>query len=134
MALATILDRLPKSRPAGQGKYRAPCPVHNGKDFNLMLSEDASGKVGCHCFVCGANGMAVVEALGLETAELFAPDDGYSRPIVTQQMRDLNIEDSVYCDIFEVEEKMRRMTLEERRRYRLARARMQGYSEKAKSA
>lgn len=126
MALAKILDSLPKSRPAGQGKYRAPCPVHNGKDFNLMLSEDASGKVGCHCFVCGANGLAVVEALGLSTSELFPPEDGYVRPMVTEKMKSQKIEDSIYQSIYADESKNRRMTLEERRRNRKAEARLEG--------
>lgn len=126
MALATILNSLPKSRNAGQGKYRAPCPVHQGKDFNLMLSEDATGKVGCHCFVCGANGVDVVEALGLSTKELFPPDDGYVRPVVTQKMREQYVEDGVYSDIYRQESTTRKMTLEEKRRNRKAEARRVG--------
>lgn len=126
MALAVILAALPKSRPAGQGKYRAPCPVHQGKDFNLMLSEDATGKVGCHCFVCGANGLAVVDALGLSTSELFPPDDGYVRPVYTEKMKHQKIEDSMYQSIFNDEKQKRPMTLEERRRNRKAEARLKG--------
>lgn len=124
--IATILDRLPKSRPSGQGKYRAPCPVHNGKDFNLMLSEDPTGKVGCHCFVCGANGIDVVEALGLPVSELFPPDNGYVRPVVTGKMREEKLEDQFFCDIYERESQYRAMTLEEKRRYRKAKARIDG--------
>lgn len=124
--IAIILDRLPKSRPSGQGKYRAPCPVHNGKDFNLMLSEDATGKVGCHCFVCGANGIDVVEALGLPVSELFPPDNGYVQPVVTGKMRHQKLEDQLFCDIYERESESRMMTLDEKRRYRKAKARIDG--------
>ena len=126
--LKTILERLPKSRPSGQGKYRAPCPVHEGKDFNLMLSEDPTGKVGCHCFVCGANGIAVVEALGLPVAELFPPDDGYVQPVITGRMREEKLVDQIFCDIYERDSESRSMTLEEKRRYRKAKARIEGFN------
>ena len=124
--LTTILERLRKSRPSGQGKYRAPCPVHEGKDFNLMLSEDPTGKVGCHCFVCGANGIAVVEALGLPVAELFPPNDGYVQPVITGRMREEKLQDQIFCDIYDRESESRTMTLEEKRRYRKAKARIEG--------
>lgn len=128
--LTTILDRLPKVRSAGQGKYRAPCPVHQGKDFNLMLSEDETGKVGCHCFVCGANGISVVEALGLPISELFPPDSGYVRPVVTKQMKAQKLEDEIFCDIYSSEESSRAMTLQEKRLYRRAKARIEGVNQK----
>lgn len=130
MTIETILNKLPKFRSQGGNKFRAPCPVHDGKDFNLLLSEDATGKVGAHCFVCGANGLAVVNALGLSSAELFPPDDHYQRPAVTTQMKNKKLEAQCFIDIYREESKKRPMTLEEKRGLKKAQALVAGVDSK----
>ena len=91
-----------------------------------MLSEDETGKVGCHCFVCGANGIDVVEALGLPVSELFPPDDGYVHPVVTSQMKQEKLESQIFCSIYEQEKEIRKMTLQEKRQYRKSQAKIIG--------
>lgn len=121
MAVNVILEAIGKYKKVGQSKWRAPCPAHGGKDNNLMISEHADGKVGCHCFVCGANGLEVVRSLGLSSKELFPPDDGYERPIITQKMRDLEVQDKI---VMAMAEAGASMSLADRRRVRLAEARL----------
>lgn len=133
MTIEAILNKLPKYRAQGGNRFRAPCPVHQGKDFNLLLSEDPTGKVGAHCFVCGANGLAVVDALGLSSAELFPPDDHYQRPVVTKAMKERRLEAQCYIDIYQEESKKRRMTLEEKRGYKKAQAQVAGINSKIAS-
>lgn len=124
MAIESILNALPIYKNYGK-KYRAPCPVHDGKDMNLMISERADGSVGCHCFVCGANGLAVVDALGVNRDELFPPDSDYKTPIITREMQITYAQDSL---VIAMAEKMPRsaMTLEDKRRLKLAQARREG--------
>ena len=87
MTVQTILNRLDKVRNSGQDKWRIPCPVHNGKDFNMSIKECSDGTVLAHCFVCGADGPALCEALGLPLAEIFPPDNNYVRPVITKKMQ-----------------------------------------------
>ena len=94
-----------------------------------MVSEDSAGKVGCHCFVCGANGMDVVQSLGLPSTELFPPDNGYERPVLTRDMREKQKIDTMVTMMFENESQKRAMTLAEKRRYRQAKARLDGINE-----
>jgi len=127
MTVQAILNKLPKYKASGQNKWRAPCPVHEGKDLNMIISEDETGKVGMHCFVCNANGVEVVQALGLPMAELFPPDDGYSRPAITARMQSKCLEDQIFVSIYDEEAKNRSMTLIEKRQYRAAKARIEGF-------
>lgn len=130
MTVQAILNKLPKFKTSGPNKWRAPCPVHNGKDLNMIVSEDETGKVGMHCFVCNANGVEAVQALGLPLAELFPPDDGYTRPAITERMQSKCLEDKIFVSIFDDEATKRSMTLKEKRQYRAAKARIEGFAQK----
>lgn len=127
MTAQTILNHCDKVRNAGQDKWRIPCPSHGGKGFNMMISERSDGSVGAHCFVCGANGVDLIESLNLPMKELFAPDSEYQRPLVTKKMQTQAQEDEAVLMVAKgYKERGERMTLEDKRRVRLAKARLEG--------
>lgn len=127
MTAQAILNHCDKVRNAGQDKWRIPCPSHGGKGFNMMISERSDGSVGAHCFVCGANGVDLIESLNLPMKELFAPDSEYQRPLVTKKMQTQAQEDEAVLMIAKgYSERGERMTLEDKRRVRLAKARLEG--------
>lgn len=65
-----ILERLERVRKTGHG-YRASCPVHGeDKDPSLSIAH-RDGKIIMHCFACLANGLEVVQALGISPDILF---------------------------------------------------------------
>jgi hypothetical protein len=55
----------------------AKCCVHNDKHPSLAIKDD-NGVIVFHCFGCGANGLEICNALGLEPTELFPPSDRFS--------------------------------------------------------
>tara|TARA_R100000951_G_scaffold71345_1_gene60111 strand:- start:638 stop:1045 length:408 start_codon:yes stop_codon:yes gene_type:complete len=125
VTVQNVLARLDKVRTAGESKWRCPCPVHAGKDFNMMISERRDGSVGVHCFVCGATGTELMEVLGLPMKELFAEDSEYVRPIVNTKMREQKLEDEIVLDIAKsATETGTKLSLEDKRRIRLARHRI----------
>ena len=127
MTAQAILNHCDKVRNAGQDKWRIPCPSHGGKGFNMMISERSDGSVGAHCFVCGANGVDLIESLNLPMKELFAPDSEYQRPLVTKKMQTQAQEDEAVLMVAKgYKERGERMTLEDKRRVRLAKARLEG--------
>ena len=65
-----LLDKLEKVRSTGRRKWVACCPVHGDKNPSMSIA-DKDGRVLCHCFSCGANGLDVVQALGLSPSVLF---------------------------------------------------------------
>jgi hypothetical protein len=65
-----LLDKLEKVRSTGKDKWTACCPVHGDKNPSMSIAEK-DGRVLCHCFACGANGLEVVEALSLPASVLF---------------------------------------------------------------
>ena len=123
MTVQAILNRLDKVRSSGQDKWRIPCPVHNGKDYNMSIKECSDGTVLAHCFVCGADGPALCEALGLPLAEIFPPDNDYVRPAITKRMQQEALEDEF---VISIASQQRKLTLEDKRRLRLAKARLEG--------
>jgi len=65
-----LLDRLEKVRSTGKDKWKACCPVHGDRNPSMDI-EDKDGKVLVHCKACNANGLEVVQALGLSPSVLF---------------------------------------------------------------
>lgn len=132
MPVNNILNCIDKVRNAGQDKWRIPCPSHGGKGFNMMISERPDRSVGAHCFVCGANGLDLVESLGLPVSELFSPDSEYERPVITRKMREeAEIDRSVLMIAANAEKTGQRLTLEDKRRIRLAKARLEGIAQRS---
>jgi hypothetical protein len=123
MSVQTILNRLDKVRNSGQDKWRIPCPVHNGKDYNMSIKECADGTVLAHCFVCGADGPALCDALGLPKSEIFPPESRYIKPAITKKMQQEALEDEF---VISIASQQRKLTLEDKRRLRLAKARLEG--------
>jgi hypothetical protein len=127
MPVDNILARLEKVRSAGQDKWRAVCPVHGGKHRNLMISERPDRSVGVHCFVCSATGVDLMETLGMPVSEIFSPDSNYVRPVVTRQMTQERLEDDLVLSIAENDKANgRKLSLEDKKRVRLARHRING--------
>ena len=71
MSIETILNALDKVKRKSAGKWVALCPCHAEKTPSLAVTENSDRSVMMHCFGCGANGMAVVESLGIDINELF---------------------------------------------------------------
>ena len=127
MAIEAILHALPIFKNYGK-KFRAPCPVHDGKDMNLMISERDDGSVGAHCFVCGANGLAVVDALGVDRNELFPTNLEYDRPVFTREMTITEAQDRLVLSMAEKRPR-ETLTLIDKRRIKLARSRVESFDE-----
>jgi len=123
MTVQTILSHFDKVRNSGQDKWRVPCPVHNGKDYNMSIKECSDGTVLAHCFVCGADGPKLVEALGLSMSEIFPPNQDYIRPVLTKKMQQEALEDEI---VLSIANQSRTLSLEDKRRVRLAKARLEG--------
>lgn len=123
MTAETILNRFSKVRNSGQDKWRVQCPVHNGKDFNMSIKECSDGTVLAHCFVCGADGPKLVESLNLPLSEIFPPNQEYVRPVFTKRMQQEALEDEI---VLSIANETRTLSLADKRRIRLAKARLEG--------
>lgn len=51
------------------GGWIAKCPVHNDKDFAMLVGSNGTG-FNIKCLACGANGLDVYRHLGLDLGEL----------------------------------------------------------------
>ena len=74
MTIETFLSRLHKVKKRGHGQWMALCPIHNEKTPSLSIKDD-NGTILIHCFGCGAGGVDVCGAVGVEPSELFPPSD-----------------------------------------------------------
>lgn len=128
MAIEAILNALPKYRKNGD-KYRAPCPHHGGKDMNLIISERDDGSVGCYCFVCHANGLQVCDALGVDRKELFAPDADWKPSGMSREMKVTYAQDLLVVAMGESRPRDS-LSLEDKRRLKLAQARIEGIEQR----
>lgn len=68
-----FLDRLDKVKPVGDGRFMACCPVQQEKNPSLAVTQKPDGLVLIHCFSCGASGIDVCNALGVDPSSLFPP-------------------------------------------------------------
>jgi len=70
-----VLARWTEARKVSQNSWRGPCPCCGGskRSGKAAVTETSSGAVIAHCFACGANGLQIVEALGLEPSDLYPP-------------------------------------------------------------
>lgn len=70
-----ILERLTKVKRTSSNSWRACCPAHQGTNPTaLTIKEEPDGRILLHCFQgCGAS--EIIEAIGLDIAELFPEQD-----------------------------------------------------------
>ncbi len=73
--LTEIISRLSKVKRTGNGKYIACCPVHSDRSPSLAITEKPDKMILLHCFGCGAGGVDICNALGIDPASLFPPND-----------------------------------------------------------
>lgn len=76
--LDSIIGLLDKPKRIKDGSYMACCPCHSDTNpsLSVTLVLDTKPRILMNCFGCGANGKAVMEALGLSVASLFDSDIG----------------------------------------------------------
>lgn len=73
-----LLSKFQKVKKTGANKWLACCPVHDDRTPSLAIRDD-NGKIIMHCFGCGANGLAVIEVVGMDAADLFPPSVEYDK-------------------------------------------------------
>lgn len=117
-------------KPTGRDKWLAKCPVHNDKDFAMSVKQRNDGSVIAHCFACGANGLDLYRALGLDLDELF----GGKQRLVTytpQHIKDQYIVDRFVQMIASNDEARGiRLSYRDKQRLKLADARVLGVEQK----
>lgn len=100
-----MIQYLDKVKSAGSNAkgthYRAACPVHNGKDRNLLVTERQDGSWFCHCFVCNADTKEVKDVLGIPWGEI---DPKYLKPSKGDRPRYKNGEDQRLTDLSLIQE------------------------------
>ncbi len=66
-----LLDRLEHVRPAGDGRWRARCPVHGGENKGtLSIKSCSDGMVLLHCHARECTPLDVVKVCGLEMNDI----------------------------------------------------------------
>jgi hypothetical protein len=110
-------------------KWVARCPVHDDKDYAMTIEQASDGSVIAHCFACGANGLDLYRHLNLPLDELFGGREG--KQVVPQRIHDEYQEDRFFRAVYEASEaRGEYIKLADKRRYRLAVARMKGIKDK----
>lgn len=125
-----ILAALDGVKKRGKDKWFALCPCHKEKTPSLSINLLNDGKIMIYCFGCGANGVEVYRELGLNLDELFGGKKLESTH-VPQEIRDsYKLEHWVVAIHAGDLDAKRTITLKDRRRNRLAVARITGIEEK----
>jgi len=79
MILEEFASYFDKARIRGK-QYQVCCPVHGDKNPSAYITEKNGNLLG-HCFSCGANGLDMARALGIDPKKLFhdsfAPEANY---------------------------------------------------------
>jgi hypothetical protein len=72
-----LLARLYGVKQVGDHRWIARCPSHEDRTPSLSVREALDGRVLVHCFT-GCDIGEIVDALGLDLASLFPPDEAWS--------------------------------------------------------
>jgi len=128
MKFDELLSRLEKVKRSGLSA-RARCPVHGSKGQTLSISDKDGGYIVANCFSCGADGLALVKALGLPTSILFPEGSEYVRPTVTREMKDRAL-----IDAFILNQAPKAETLEDHRAITKAKERAKGFEMKLEAS
>jgi hypothetical protein len=87
MDIHDLLQHLDRVRQSGNDKWTARCPAHDDKGPSLAIRHADDGRILLHCFA-GCSPLAVLDALGLEWADLFPPrEDGERRKPIRRAFR-----------------------------------------------
>lgn len=123
-----LLDRLEKVRSTGKDKWTACCPVHGDKRPSMSIAEK-DGRVLCHCFSCGANGLDVVEALGLPKSVLFEKE--LPKGHIPKKLKDeVAVDRFVIEGAKQMEKNGKPLSYNDFKRLRLAKSRIEAYEER----
>ena len=123
-----LLDKLEKVRSTGKDKWTACCPVHGDKRPSMSIAEK-DGRVLCHCFSCGANGLDVVEALGLPKSVLFEKELPKGH-IPKKLKEEVSIDRLVIKGANEMQKSGKSLSYNDFKRLRLAKSRIEAYEER----
>jgi hypothetical protein len=123
-----LLDRLDKVRSTGKDKWVACCPVHGDRNPSMRVSEK-DGRVLCHCFACGANGLDVVKALALPASVLFEKplEQGY---IPKRMVEEIELDRLVVRMAEEDKKRGKPLSYNDFNRLRVAKNRIMAYEER----
>ena len=123
-----LLDKLEKVRPTGKDKWTACCPVHGDKHPSMSIAEK-DGRVLCHCFSCGANGLDVVEALGLPKSVLFEKE--LPKGHIPERLKEeVSVDRLVIEGAKQMEKNGKPLSYNDFKRLRLAKSRIEAYEER----
>jgi hypothetical protein len=79
MTVDLLISKLDKVRPTGRGTWIARCPAHDDQSPSLTIRETDDGRILVHCFA-GCSALEIVDAIGLEMADLFPPRQHHGKP------------------------------------------------------
>jgi hypothetical protein len=79
MTVDLLISKLDKVRPTGRGTWIACCPAHADKSPSLTIRETDDEIILLHCFA-GCSALEIVDAVGLEMADLFPPRQHHGKP------------------------------------------------------
>jgi len=109
-------------------KWTACCPVHGDKRPSMSIAEK-DGRVLCHCFSCGANGLDVVEALGLPKSVLFEKE--LPRGHIPKKLKEeVAVDRFVIEGAKQMEKNGKPLSYNDFKRLRLAKSRIEAYEER----
>lgn len=80
---ASSIAQLLHGKRYKQGCWKARCPIHQEKTASLNIREGKTAVL-VHCFGCGADGKAVMQAIGLSPRHLFYSSE--TAPAVRQRV------------------------------------------------
>ena len=82
MSAERLLERLHGVRRTGRGRWLARCPAHEDRSPSLSIREASDGRILIYDFAgCGA--IEVLDAVGLDWADLFPPKSAWTPPTAT---------------------------------------------------
>lgn len=123
-----LLDRLEKVRSTGKDKWKACCPVHGDRNPSMDI-EDKDGKVLVHCKACNANGLEVVQALGLPVSVLFEKE--LPRGHIPKKLKEeVSVDRFVIEGAKQMEKNGKPLSYNDFKRLRLAKSRIEAYEER----
>ena len=125
MNVADLLARLDGVRARGPGRWSARCPAHEDRSPSLSIREIDDGTILLHDFA-GCNALAIVQAIGLEFADLFPArrirrvDPGVRRCVLSAPERLQLLEHEIGEALFIANDFLRDKTISEKSALRLA--------------